>query len=147
MKVINRHIIILIFTIIYLVFNIWNANDITKWHRIVRERDQNILNVISAKVREYEKQQGIEITHVEYCYDKNYVKCDYDIRTTNESTQRILASEWVLENAIKYILDNEVEVKENLEIYSTIFLEKEWDTFYADEQIKFKENVMYYCIY
>ena len=144
-KAIN--ILILIFTIIYLAFNIWNANDITKWHRIVRERDENILNTINLKVAEYEKLQGIEITRVEYCYDKNYVRCDYDIRETKESTQRILASEWVVENAIKYTLDSEVVVEENLEIYSTVFQEKEWDTFNIDEQIKFKENIMYYCIY
>ena len=56
-RIIN--IFILMLTIIYLTFNIWNANDITKWHRIVRERDQNILNAISLKVAEYENLQGI----------------------------------------------------------------------------------------
>ena len=139
--------IVFCLSIIYLLFNILNSNNITMWHRIVRERDANILSSMSYKVKEYEELTGTKIDIVEYCYDSNYVRCDYDIRKTLESTQRIMASEWVLDNAIKYTLKNDVVVEENPEIYLNVFQEKEWDTFNIEEQIKFKDNIMYYCIY
>lgn len=139
--------ILLILSIFYLSLNILNSNDITMWSRIVRERDENILNSIICKVEEYEDSTGIEIDRVEYCYDSNYVRCDYDIRKTLESTQRIMASEWGIDNAIKYTLKNDIVVAENQDIYSKVFKENNWDNFNIEEQIKFNDNIMYYCIY
>lgn len=128
-----------------LVLNILNSISITIWSNIARKRDIIIGNIIAEKIEEYENQNE-KIIRIEYCYDSDWTRVDKDIRYTWEPTQRIMGADWVVDNAIRFFSGSDFIIEKNQSNYQEIFDSCEWDEF-SEEQIKFKNDTMYFCIY
>ena len=143
-KIINKGFAIICMLIA--IFNIFNSINITIDSRLVRQRDIAIATRISKLIAEYENSNQ-EIKYVEYCYDFYNTKFDKDVRKVGEATQRVMWGDWVIDNAIRYFSGKkELIINKNQDIYKNIFNEKNWDEF-SEEQVKFINDTMYFCIY
>ena len=131
---------------IFLILNIWNSIDISIASIKTRKSDVEIGNKIADMIEEYEsKNQKVE--KVIYCYDSLYTPEKENIRNVGEQTYRVMAGNWVLDNAIRYFSNKkDLIVELDQQTYNNVFEEKEWEEF-SEEQIKFIDNTMYYCIY
>ena len=55
--------------------------------------------------------------------------------------------DWVIDNAIRYFSGKkELIINKNQDIYKNIFNEENWEEF-SEEQVKFINDTMYFCIY
>ena len=131
---------------IFLILNIWNSIDISIASIKTRKSDIEIGNKMADMIEEYEsKNQKVE--KVIYCYDSLYTPEKENIRNVGEQTYRVMAGNWVLDNAIRYFSNKkDLIVELDQQTYNNVFEEKEWEEF-SEEQIKFIDNTMYYCIY
>ena len=128
------------------VFNIINSYDISRWSRVSRSNDVKKIETIIGMMNEYEKENNLTVNKIEYCKDSKYTFSDKDVRHTIESTRNIIGADWVLNNAINYYSNRDLKMEENTEIYKTVFLNKNWDSF-SKEQIVFNGTTMYICMY
>ena len=129
-----------------LIFNVINSYDISRWSKISRNNDVKKIETIIGMIDEYEKENNLIVNKIEYCIDSEYTFSDKDVRFTIEPTRNLLGADWVLNNAINYYSNRDLEMEENTEIYKTVFLNKKWDSF-SKEQIRFNGTTMYICMY
>lgn len=143
-KIMNKGFAII--CMIIAILNILNSINITIDSRLVRQRDIAIATQISELITEYENSNQ-EIKYVEYCYDFYNTKFDKDVRKVGEATQRVMWGDWVIDNAIRYFSGKkELIINKNQDIYKNIFNEENWEEF-SEEQVKFINDTMYFCIY
>lgn len=143
-KIMNKGFAII--CMIIAILNILNSINITIDSRLVRQRDIAIATQISELITEYENSNQ-EIKYVEYCYDFYNTKFDKDVRKVGEATQRVMWGDWVIDNAIRYFSGKkELIINKNQDIYKNIFNEENWEKF-SEEQVKFINDTMYFCIY
>lgn len=140
-----KYIVLSLFILI-LIIHIQNAIEITLYHNYVRKKDEELGTNIKILIEQYEQNTKIHIDKIEFCYDDSIMEFDKDIRRTWECTRRIFAADWALDNALKYYINCDLIVEQNENIYEIYFDKKNWDEF-SKEQIKFKDNIMYYCVY
>ena len=132
--------------LVLLILNVWNSIDITLASIETRELDVEIGYKIADMIEDYERHNQ-KVKKVVYCYDKDCSGANENVRTTGDPTLRILAGDWVLDNAIRCLTNRkDLYFEYRQSEYITIFEKKVWDEF-SEEQIQFVDDTMYYCIY
>ena len=144
-KKISKNIIFSLLSLI-LIFNIWNSIDISNESRKALKRDKEIFAMLKEKIDNYESENE-KITKVYFSYDKVVGSVDPTIRRTEVATRTLISTEWAIENAFKYYTGLDAEFVFAGYIYRTVFNQQNWDEFCIEEQLKFKDNEMYFIIY
>ena len=134
------------FLIIFLIYMISKSNYISILNRYVRFRDNLEGKTIAEAIEKYEELHKCEITEIIYCFDNAVNYNCVNVDPHGDPTFRILGSPWVIESALKYYLGYDIEIARYQSIYINLFGVRDWDEF-DEEQIKFKDNIMYMCIY
>lgn len=111
--------------------------------------DQEIAREIGQKIREYETETGNAVDTIAAGYDSNvtyrYGVTQYDWCDTNVSG---LVKEWSDVNTINYYNGTHyVRGQMDEQIYSDYIRDKNWDYFNPDQQLIFRENVLYMIRY
>ena len=133
--------------ILVLIIDILNFNFITKQHKLNNIEEFKLAKHIVALINNYEENTGNKIEIIEFCYDSKEKNSYLKMYNYAEATRRALAGDWCFENVLSLFINSRNFKKiRNQELHSTMFNNQEWDSF-SDEQIKFKNERMYYCIY
>lgn len=115
--------------------------------------DFEYARVIETKIENYEQNTGMEVNEIRYYPLKNYIGHYY--RETlllpnynvNMNT-RIFFEEWAAISLLNFVNGTDYEGEQmGMEEYTEIFGDKTWDKINLDEQILFKDNVMYWAIF
>lgn len=110
------------------------------------EIDNEVGYKIKEMVQNYEKENNVKITKVAVTNDTN--RSFYSSKQIkNTFTERSTANYYCIKEVLEYYLQKPITiVKMDSETYNNNFKNKNWDTF-SEEQIVFKDDVMYMCIY
>ena len=112
--------------------------------------ENKIDNEVGYKIKEivenYEKEKNIKITEVAVINDTN--RSFYTSKQIeNTFTERSTANYYCIKEVIEYYLQRPIIITNmDKETYDSNFKDRDWDEF-SEEQIIFKDNIMYMCIY
>ncbi len=112
--------------------------------------ENKIDNEVGYKIKEivqnYEKEKNIKITKVAVTNDIN--RSFYTSKQIeNTFTERSTANYYCIKEVIEYYLQRPIVITDmDKETYDSNFKDRNWDEF-SEEQIIFKDNIMYMCIY
>lgn len=108
--------------------------------------DNEVGYKIKEMVRSYENEKNIKITKVAVTNDTN--RSFYTSKQIeNTFTERSTANYYCIKEVIEYYLQRPIIiVNMDQKIYDDNFKDKDWDKF-MEEQIIFKDDIMYMCIY
>lgn len=141
----ERGIAVIIITAM-LLYTGYNYITISQSNIEENEIDNEVGYKIKEMVQNYEKENNVKITKVAVTNDTN--RSFYSSKQIkNTFTERSTANYYCIKEVLEYYLQKPITiVKMDSETYNNNFKNKNWDTF-SEEQIVFKDDVMYMCIY
>ncbi len=141
----EKGIVVIIITAM-LLYTGYNYITISQSNIEENEIDNEVGYKIKEIVQNYEKENNVKITKVAVTNDTN--RSFYSSKQIkNTFTERSTANYYCIKEVLEYYLQKPITiVKMDSETYNNNFKNKNWDTF-SEEQIVFKDDVMYMCIY
>lgn len=136
-------IIICYFLSVVLTYNNNLSSQIKKY-----QKDMETIEMIAAKIVEYEEDNGILIDTIYYAYD-SYTSYFYPVITIrNGFTYRLYSCDWGMECAVNAFIDKHKFIFKEMDYrnYQQYFQNKEYDSF-SDEQFVFINNELYLLLY
>ena len=141
----ERGIAVIIITAM-LLYTGYNYITISQSNIEENEIDNEVGYKIKEMVQNYEKENNVKITKVAVTND-NYRSFYSSKQIKNTFTDRSTANYYCIKEVLEYYLQKPITiVKMDSETYNNNFKNKNWDAF-SEEQIVFKDDVMYMCIY
>ena len=140
-----------IIAILFLFFSInyWSVQGIIVNHFATTKIDQNYARDIYCEIQKYEKATGTEIVSIAPVNDISPLWYNpYVEYTSFDVNKRIVPQEWCDVNLINFVSGRSfyrLEMPDD--IYLNYFEGKDWDYYCPEEQLYFKENTLYWCIY
>lgn len=140
----KKHFKIIASVILLIVFS---ANILKIVTNEVNLKKQNLTDEIWATqviyhINEYEETNDQEVKTIYYCYDDNS-----DIGVNNSYTQSATTEGYSLESMLCYYSGKEYEVIALSDEDNNYFLNKDWTSFDAEEQMMFVEDNLYLSVY
>lgn len=134
----------------FLVIQTMFCNTIMMNHYISNTLDLNYAADVYEQIRHYEAMTGEKITAIAYTRDRvcmdSYDNVYYKFGEINRRT--IHDHGWIL---VSYAAREDGRSFERVEmdeaIRQELFEGKDWDSFIAQEQLVFRENTLYWCVY
>lgn len=140
------NLILIIGATLILCINIFDYWNIGVMNVITNEEEKKAVEQISKVIENYENTNNIKIEKVTFCSDSHVTKT-YNKMKRNTFTDRGLAVSYSAVHCLNYYMNRNFELT-NMDkyIYNLYFKGNNWNEF-APEQVQFKENVAYICIY
>lgn len=131
-------------SILLLIIQYINFNDIIISHYNTNELDDYIANKIVNMINEYEEKTGNTITKIAYYTDK-IQSWKYDnIRNLGDANIKAFANTWGVQGIINMKLNRVLTITNTDETYEEYFKNKDWTSF-DKEQIIFDKETIYLC--
>lgn len=139
--------IITIFVIISFLFNSIMLLQNSSQHIAANKVDENMGYSIRYKVKKYEAETGNKITRFAYIQDFDPSQYAKGIKKMGSLTERALACDWSVHEAMNYYLDRKLE--EEIFPYSIYFEKASKINYseYSDDQIILENDTLYLIIY
>ena len=106
----------------------------------LRENDYKIVQFLKESINSH------NITKLVYATDSNFIKHPFPYCNCGDTTLRIVGLEHCTKEYLQYYLGENIEIINDQNIASTIFEDKNWNSF-SIEQIKIVGDTLYYCIF
>lgn len=102
--------------------------------------------IINKQIREYEKENNIEVTTVAVYSDQNVCWPQYNLFSSGDLIVSSFLTSWSCVPALNYYGSRTFTVGEQQEYYVDYFSSLDWDT-YSDDQLIFDGNILHLCVY
>ena len=142
---IEKSIVVIVITAM-LLYTGYNYITISQSNIEENKIDNEVGYKIKEMVQNYEKEKNIKITKVAVTNDTN--RSFYTSKQIkNTFTERSTANYYCIKEVIEYYLQRPIIITDmDKETYASNFEDRNWDEF-SEEQIVFKDDIMYMCIY
>lgn len=136
---------------IYWAANIFYTETVINDFFISNKIDTFIVNQILEEIDCYEEESGVQIEYISAVRAENSKNVYAELNLSYDAIvfgRKTISQSWSDVYLIDYLSGRDYEkAPMDEEIYDTYFRGKTWETFNADEQLVFHDNIMYWAIY
>ncbi len=133
-------------SIIAICINTYNYVSIGMENIETQKQEKIYCEKVNKCIIEYEEKTGINVEKVAFLADKEY-KSTYNNVANNTFTSKGVSTSYSNIHCLNYYTNRKLEKADiDFNIYYQYFKGKDWSEF-NEEQIKFKEDTVYICIY
>lgn len=138
--------VLLIISTLAIAINIYDYITLGLMNLETQRQEKEYINKINDCIIKYEKDNNITITKASMIIDQN-VKYTYSNFPNNTFTTRAIYPHYSNIHTLNYYTNRKLQwTKMDIDIYLTYFAGKDFEEF-EEEQIKFKDDTVYICIY
>ena len=129
-----------------LLLNIAKINECETNQKKTNAADKLWAQSVIYYIERYEQETGNHIQYIAFADDAEPIKQYYE-KTYSDSPA--MHCKWARTSLINLNIENHEYLEEDdmPELHASYFGENNWDTFVADEQLIFEDNIVYVCVY
>lgn len=143
-KIINN--LLLVISILAVAINLYDYISLGLMNIETQKMEKAYIEKINECIDEYERDSGISVGKVSITLDKNF-NYTYSNLPNNTFTTRGILPHYSRIHTLNYYMNRKLKlVNMDVDIYRKYFENKDFEEF-SEEQVKFKEDTVYICIY
>ena len=132
-----------------LFVNICSIWIIGKNHIQSNREDYQYVQEIQKSIDIYERQSGNEVKYIATCKDQSFQYSYPDIKYVyGDTNTKCFSVDWGDVTAINYYTGKDyMKISMDQSVYDQYFANRDWNEFIEDEQMVFKDEYLYLCLY